>query len=101
MRRRPRGNGENRPKKDLAYQLESAFQLPGGSLSGSARFEMCGNREVIIEGCRGVLEYDENVVRINTGKMITCFFGRGLTRKCLTTDSLIVEGFITSIEFIT
>ena len=101
MKKRPRRSGERSPANDLAHQLESALQLPGGSLSSSARFELCGNREVVVDGCRGVLEYDETVVRINTGKMITCFFGRGLTLKCLTPDSLVIGGFITSIEFIT
>ena len=66
-----------------------------------AHFEMNSNREVSIEGCKGILQYDENIIRINTGKMVTSFLGRNLSIKCLTPDSLIVQGFITSIEFIT
>ncbi|HIS69449.1 MAG TPA: YabP/YqfC family sporulation protein [Candidatus Gallacutalibacter stercoravium] len=87
----------NSPEK--ANRLAQALQLPASALSGAAHFELCGNREVIVDGCRGVLEYDENRIRINTGKMVTCFCGRGLTIKCLTPESLIVIGFITSIEF--
>lgn len=81
------------------HKLLNAVQLPSGMLT--ARFEISGNREVIVDGCRGVLEYDETKIRINTGKMITCFIGRGLTIKCLSPDSLVIEGFITSIEFVT
>ena len=32
------------------------------------RMEFCGNREVTIDGSKGVLEYDENLIRINMGK---------------------------------
>ncbi len=63
--------------------------------------EINGNTEVVVEGCKGVLEYDTDVVRIKTGKLIVRFTGRGLVIKCLTADSLVVTGFITGIEFLT
>lgn len=68
-------------------------------ISGCTHFEINGNKEIIIEGCRSILQYDENIIRINTGKMITSFEGRNLQIRCLTQDSLIIEGFITAIRF--
>ncbi|MCI9273024.1 MAG: sporulation protein [Clostridiales bacterium] len=99
MKRRCRVPDDERMPAQRMQKVTSALQLPASALSGAAHFEMNGNREVIVDGCRGVLEYDEHKIRINTGKMITCFQGRCLSIKCLTSDSLIVEGFITSIEF--
>ena len=64
-----------------------------------ARMEFRGNREVVLEDCRGILEYDTDVVRVRAGKLIIRFTGRGLTIKCMTADSMVVEGFITGIEF--
>lgn len=61
--------------------------------------EINGNNEVIVEGCNGVLEYGTEVVRIKTGKLIVRFSGRGLVIKCLTSDSLVVTGYLTGIEF--
>lgn len=81
--------------------LASKMQIPTGALPNCTHFEMTSNREVSIEGCKGILQYDENIIRINTGKMITSFLGRNLCIKCLTQDSLIIQGFITSIEFAT
>lgn len=99
MKRRCRVPDDERLPAQRMQKVASALQLPANTLSGAAHFEMNGNREVIVDGCRGVLEYDEQKIRVNTGKMITCFQGRCLSIKCLTSDSLIVEGFITSIEF--
>lgn len=74
---------------------------PLASLLSPVRFEMNGNREVIVEGCKSILQYDENVVRVGVKKMSVSFYGRNLSIKCLTVDSLVVQGFVTSIEFVT
>lgn len=86
-------------KPDKSNFIEKVIGLPAGMISECTHFEINGNREAIIEGCKSILEYDENIVKINTGKMVTSFEGRKLQIKCLTPDSLIVEGFITSIRF--
>ena len=76
-----------------------------GSLSllqnaiGNARLEFFGNRKAIVEGCQGILEYDSDVVRVKAGRLIIRFSGRGLIIKCMTADSLVVEGFLTGLEF--
>lgn len=69
------------------------------NLSG-VRMDICGNREVIFEGSRGILEYNENSIKVNTGKYIVGFGGRGLHIKCLNDCNLIINGFITNIEYI-
>lgn len=63
------------------------------------RIEIHSNKEAIIEGCKSILEYDENIIKLNTGKLIVTFWGKDLIIKCLTPDSLIVDGFLTNIEF--
>ncbi|MDR1467053.1 MAG: YabP/YqfC family sporulation protein [Oscillospiraceae bacterium] len=83
------------------YKATKKMQLPPGLLPNVPHIEMNGNREIVVEGSKGVLDYDENIVRIDIGKMIMIFSGRNLNLKCLTQDSLIVEGFVTTIEFAT
>jgi sporulation protein YqfC len=78
-----------------------ALELTPDVLSGMAHFELSGNREVVVDGCRGILEYDENVIRLLAGKLTVRFTGRGLELRNLRKDSAIIEGFITAIEFST
>ena len=61
--------------------------------------ELSGNREVVLEGSRGVLEYSPETVRINTAGMIVSFYGRDLDLRCISPSALIIGGFITKIEF--
>lgn len=81
-------------------KAENKRMHKGNSLPMSSYMEIKGNREVVVEGCRGVLEYDTDVVRVRAGRMTLRFTGRCLVIRCLTADSLVVEGFITGIEFL-
>ena len=92
---------KDEPIKRRGEKLACAMQIPMALIMNLAHFELNGNREVVVDGCRGIIEYDENIIKLNTGKMITKFLGRHLNIKCLTPDSLVIEGIITSIEFIT
>lgn len=59
-----------------------------------------GNSEIVVEGCRGVLEYSEEVIRINTSIGLICFEGRGLNLRCISPSELIIDGFVTKVEFV-
>lgn len=81
------------------------MRKPGNLLSLSdfhmhSHMEINGNREAVVEGCSGVLEYDDTVVRVRTPKQIVRFTGRGLSIRGLTEDALVVTGYITGIEFL-
>ena len=66
----------------------------------SPYLEFSSNREVILDGCKGILEYQSEIIRINTNKMVVAFKGRGLNIKCLTASSVVISGYITSVEFL-
>lgn len=96
----------NSRKKKGEKPASSGRWFQGGENSlfrdaiGGARMEFKGNREVVLEDCRGILEYDTDVVRVRMGKLVVRFTGRGLTIKCMTVDSMVIEGFITGMEFL-
>lgn len=84
--------------------IEKKSLITGSAVSGmlnSTCIEMKGNTEAVVEGCKSIEEYDENMIRIKVKKMSVIFFGRCLEIKCMNYDSLVIKGFITSVEFIT
>lgn len=99
--RRNRNNPEDILPVSHIQKLTGMLDIPPSALSGIPQIELAGNREAIIDGCQGVLEYDENIIKLTTGKMSVKFTGRGLQIKVLTHDSAVIEGFINNIEFIT
>ena len=62
-------------------------------------FELSGNRELLIEGSKGVLEYAPDSIRVNTSGMILTVSGRGLNLRCISESALMIEGFITALRF--
>lgn len=87
-----KGNDKGAKKRVFSTNYSFNSQLP--------ELEFSGNREVVIEGSKGVLEYDTNTIRINTNSMILCFHGRDLNLKCISPTALIINGFITNVEFV-
>ncbi len=63
-------------------------------------FNFWGNEEVVIEGSRGVLEYSQDLIRVNTTLGVVCFCGRSLNLRCISPSELIIDGFITKVEFV-
>lgn len=61
--------------------------------------EISGNREILIEGSKGVLEYTSEAVRVNTDPMMLTVCGRGLNLRCISDSALIIDGIITSLSF--
>ncbi len=61
---------------------------------------ICGNSQVILEGCRGVAEYTDTSIKLSAGRYIIAFSGRDLHIECMTEYNLVIKGFITRIEYI-
>jgi len=99
--RRRRNRKEYIPEEpaDVRSKITEIFDIPQAAIVGMAQIELSGNREAVIDGCIGVLAYDEDIVRLALRGMVATFRGRNLQIKVLTRDSAIVGGFITGIEF--
>jgi len=89
-------------KKKAAGKLEfvsKMIEIPPSVFPDTPQIELAGNREAVIDGCRGILEYDESNVKVSIGQTYMHFSGEKLLLRCLTGDSVIIEGKIVSITF--
>ena len=84
----------------VTRRVEEVLELPEGARGNCARLEMAGNRRVVIEGCRGIQEYEEGLIRLSTTSGTIRFMGRGLVMNCLTEDCAVITGFLLSVEFL-
>ena len=70
-----------------------------GFTTENSNIEMRGNREVKIEGLTKILIFSDDNIKVSAKRMIINFLGKSLTIKCMTLDSLLIQGFINNIEF--
>lgn len=64
------------------------------------RIEVISNRNVIIDGCDGIIDYDDERVSIKLGRIKADITGKKLRLKMLTENSAVIEGYIRNIEYI-
>lgn len=84
---------------DLSEKLSDTLDIPYSSIPGISYIEITGNREVIVDGCKGILQYDEDVIKLNAGHLVIRFTGNDLTICSMQAEQALIKGQILSIDF--
>lgn len=84
----------------ISSKVEKTLDMPVGVLSKAARMEVSGNRQVLIEGCRGIVRYDEDQIEVRTADGTVRFSGRELCMTSLNPACAVITGRLLSVEFI-
>ena len=82
----------------LTHKAEQFLDLPTGTLSGDARVEILGNKQVYVAGHCEIREYEEDRVRLNTRIGELLIRGDRLTLDNLHSGGISVSGRILSVE---
>ena len=64
-----------------------------------AKIEMLSNREIIVDGCKGVVEYGENFIKLNIGELSLDVAGIDLVIESFDGGVAIIRGKFTDINF--
>lgn len=84
----PRKEKEKKPKFQLSQVVVN-----------EPKIEMSGNREIIVDGCRGVVEYGENQIKLNLGETVLALSGNGLVINSFDSSIAVITGQISDISF--
>ena len=83
-------------KNKLKQVLESAKD----TLLLHSQIEIISNTYVVIQGARGIVEYNDDSIRVKLLNQEVKFYGEHLTIECLSQDSMEIKGVINRIEYI-
>ena len=86
--------------KSFVKNAAKIFEVPVLAITHEPFIEMHSNRELLLEGCQGILEYNENNVRLSCGKYSINISGKNLNLNNLSQTNIAVSGFFTGIEFL-
>lgn len=62
--------------------------------------ELCSQNRAIVEGCKGVLQYTSDTVRLNCKNVIVSFCGENLSLCNLNNETITVTGKISGLNYI-
>ncbi len=82
-----------------ARKLDEILEIPVELSTNNPKITIVGFERVLIENYRGILEYQDYFVRLNTYIGIININGFNLNLEEMTTDDLLVTGKIDSIDF--
>ncbi len=91
---------EKTNKKGVKEKFVEILELPKELVMDRPKLTMIGNCDIMIENYKGIVEYDSERLRINTGAGIVKLTGTGLYIKEITSEDIIVSGTIHSLEFV-
>ena len=74
--------------------------VPDELIPGSTHIEIKGTGEVIVDGCKGVLEYDADSVRLSGSRKAIIIRGEKLDLRALGENKAVVKGEVYSVEFV-
>ena len=86
-------------KNQQLGKLDRLLELPKEVCSNIPRIIITGFNEMLIENFKGILEYEEFYIRINTYIGIININGYGLKLENMTNDDIKVTGKIESFDF--
>lgn len=86
-------------KKNLKYRITDAAGMPKDVILGVPIISVIGQNEACIENYRGILEYTDKLIRIQTKLGKIHVIGRGLHIEHYNNDEMKITGRITIIEF--
>ena len=87
----------------LAKKSKIAYEKNIGEdflYSHSPHIEIDSNVFATVEGCKGIIEYTADTVRINCKDVTVRFTGENLEIENLVTDRINIKGIIISVEYL-
>lgn len=79
--------------------LSEAMKLPSDILAGAPILSMIGQRQLLVENYKGIIEYTEERIRIQTKIGRILVEGTCLNIEYYTVDDMKIIGCITMIQF--
>ena len=90
---------KNKNKIKNNDRLAEILSFPQGTFKNFPAIQIRGNREITIDGCTGLLSYEEENILLETKYCRINIIGRTLTLSNLTKNILAIRGFIKNVEF--
>jgi sporulation protein YqfC len=102
MTRKKSGNKKevDTKKHNIKEKFTEMLELPKEIVLDMPKLTMLGNGDLVVENYKGIIEYEENIIRINTTSGIIKITGSKLYIKEITSENIVIYGCISILEFL-
>lgn len=93
-------SNKDEPKVKFKEKVTEILELPKEIVLNIPRITMVGSGNLLIENYKGIIEYDNDRIRVNTGSGIIKITGERLVIKEITSEDLMIDGEVGTLEFL-
>ena len=87
-------------KESITRKFAEEMQIPESALRNIFRIEMTSRTDILVEGCAGIVEYDESFISLNLCDCILSVKGTNLEITSFSEMQVIINGTVTDISFV-
>ncbi|MGE5614877.1 MAG: sporulation protein YqfC [Bacillota bacterium] len=91
---------DNVRRKTMREKFMELLELPKELVLDIPKITVVGKGDMMIENYKGVIEYNSDRIRVNTGIGTLKITGAGLFIREITSEDIIISGGIHSLEFV-
>lgn len=99
MQRKKQRRGKEATRHSAAQLIGESLDLPNIAKPHTAHLEISGNSEALVDGCKGILAYDDGYIKLNLGRGTVAFTGSDLSLENMTFEQAVITGVIATVEF--
>ncbi len=85
-------------KKEMKENISELLELPKDIVMDFPRITLIGNLQLYIENHKGMIEYSDSKIRVNTKSGVISITGKNFLIKTIVTEEIIIYGEIAHIE---
>ena len=85
--------------KNLGEKLARLFEIPGDVIGSRQKVTAIGRGEVLIENFKGIMDFKDGMIRINTNNGVIKITGNDLKIREITSEEIIIGGKISNIDY--
>lgn len=89
----------NKKTYKIRETISNALELPKDIILDVAKVTLIGSNNITVENHKGILEYNEDQIRVNTGSGILTIAGKRLNIKAILQEEITITGEIVSISY--
>lgn len=86
-------------KRNSKEKLVNSLELPKDLMLGAAILNVTGRREALISNYKGILEYEDSFIRVQTKNCRILISGSHLAIDYYTNEEMKITGFIDTIQY--
>lgn len=88
-----------RRKKSNLQTLAGIFEIPQDIVLDLPRITMLGNKQMLIENHKGIIEYNETLVRVKLSQGELTVYGSELMLGNLQVEQILIEGIVAEVKY--